>query len=55
MALHVAVAGHHLGGLITGPRAAALRSHAAAFMQRQHIANPARVLGWLAPGFDPPR
>ncbi len=53
MALHGAVVGHRLGGLISGPRAAALRSHAAAFMQRQHIANPTRVLGWLAPGFEP--
>ena len=55
MALHVAVAGPHLGGLVSGPRSAALRSHAAAFMQRQHIASPSRVLGWLAPGFDPAR
>ncbi len=49
--LHAAAARHRLGQLVGGDEGAALRAAAEAWMQGQHIAEPALMLEVVAPGF----
>jgi hypothetical protein len=48
----VAVCRHRLGALLDGDEGAALRAEVDAWMAAQQIANPARMLAFLSPGFD---
>jgi hypothetical protein len=51
MQLYAAAARVRLGALLGGDEGAALQRSASAFMERQRVKEPARMVNLLAPGF----